>query len=572
MLTEGQELTALYRDIAAGRRRLVGWGATGDLRYALFQLAPHPVAYVVDADPAKWGSRVQGVEIAPPERLVGEDPASTAVMVFPHQSAALPAILDTIRALGDFPVMPPFRIECDRPFGAGIPDTPWVRRLRDLSDDPVAALGRRMRAVASPPVPEREGVALVSEYLTLGGSERQICRLAAGLGQVGLGPRLLVPGPPQPDLEGLHRLLRTGGVPVNHLPQPRDDWTGDPCALAGPDPEPVMRAVELLPPEMIHRVLALRSALLARPPALVVAYMERASVMAGVAALLAGVPRILLCLRSLDPSHFTHYFPNGIDWYAKCLALLSGFPQVRFAANSRAGARACARWMGVPEERFRVIVNAAPGPVEQEAAMAEGRRIRGELGLRPGQPLVAGVFRLVPEKRPFLFLEAVRRLAEGIADLQAVLVGGGPMRDAVIAEVERLGLGERVHLVGPQPDGLPWIAAANLLLHTAAFEGMPNVHLEAQSLGRPVLGFAVGGVLEALAPALHPYALPDGAMDMLVEAGQRLLSDEAQRRNLGAAGSAFVKDFFGIERLVADNFAAAGLAVESRMTSLGAFS
>lgn len=559
MLAAGPELVELYRDIVAGRRRLIGWGAVGDLRYLLFQTRL-PLVRIIDGDPRKWGRRIAGVEIVPPERLAEEDPARTAVMVFPHLGPALPGILERIAGFGNFAVMPPFRVECDLPFPPGepLPEGPeraWAEHLADLSTRPVVALGDALSAAARPPrattASASRRVALVTERLTLGGSERQICRLAAGLSRAGHAARLVVSGPPLPHTEELRRELGDD-VPIRHLSQPRDDWMGDPAALAGPDPDAVMAVIARLPLETAHRVLALRDDFLADPPDQVVAYMERASVAAGLAALLAGTPRALLCLRSLDPGRFIHYFPNGVDWFADCLRLLSEFPQIRLAANSLAGARACARWLRLPEDALEVIRNAVPAAGERAAALAAGREIRAALGAAEDRPLIAGVFRLVPEKRPLLFLEAVRRLAERVPGLRAVLVGDGPLSETVAAEVERLGLSGRVFLAGPRPEGPSWIGAADLLLHTAAFEGLPNVHLEAQCLGRPVLCFAVGGTREVLAPVLQPLALPDGDMDGLVEAGVGPLLNRRDREDLGAAARDDVLERFGIDRLVTE--------------------
>lgn len=541
---------ALYRDLALGRRRLIGWGATGDARYALAQFPVLPQC-IIDTDRAKWGASILGVDVVGPDRLKTEDADHTAVVVFPRAPAAFEAIRAQILELGRFPVLPAFRIECDGPAlatGLAGVDTPMAMTLRALVQPVETGLENALATVA-PPRRGRDGhVVLVSELLTLGGSETQICRLAAGLAQAGWQTTLAVFGPRHPHTEGLEDRLRQASVTLDRLSQPREDWTGaGRCAEGG-----LAAVLRLVPMELAHAITTLYNRLRHDPPQHIVAYMERAGVVAGLAAVLAGVPHVLISLRSLDPGHFSQYFPNGTNWFADCLRLLSSWPGVRFAANSQAGADACARWMGILPERMSVIANAVPDGAERAVARAEALAIRKRLGVVSGQPLIAGVFRLVEEKRPNLFLRTLALLRLRHPDVAAVIVGDGSMRAGLEALGRELGLANCLRFVGGCPDALPYMAAADLLLHTAAFEGLPNVHLEAQSLGRPVASFAVGGVLEALAPDLHPFTAPGGDVETLSDHVLTLMRDHALRDRLGHIAEAWVDAHFGLPRLVVE--------------------
>lgn len=99
-------LGEMYDRIALGRVRLVGWGAGGSFK-AAYSACPLRLAYLVDSDPAKWGTTVWGVEVRPPDALLGEDPAGVAVVIYSAFlfGAEILAALDT---LGPFPALWPY--------------------------------------------------------------------------------------------------------------------------------------------------------------------------------------------------------------------------------------------------------------------------------------------------------------------------------------------------------------------------------------------------------------------------------------------------------------------------------
>jgi glycosyltransferase involved in cell wall biosynthesis len=128
------------------------------------------------------------------------------------------------------------------------------------------------------------------------------------------------------------------------------------------------------------------------------------------------------------------------------------------------------------------------------------------------------------------------------------LAGDGPMRDEVRALASPLGA--RFTMLGARSDAATVLAAADLVLLTSRAEGTPNVLLEAQLLGVPVVATRVGGVGDAvddggtgiLCAADDPAGLRDAVL--------RLLADDALRARLGAAGPAWIARRFSVEAMV----------------------
>jgi len=261
------------------------------------------------------------------------------------------------------------------------------------------------------------------------------------------------------------------------------------------------------------------------------------------------VPRIVFSMRSLSPEATAHYWPFGTDWHRDAIRALAGRPEIRLAANSAAGALSYADWLGLDPAQVAVIRNAGPEYLVGWDVVERRQSLRRRLGIGDGGLVIAGVFRLAAEKAPGNFVEVVHRLAPEFPGLRAVLVGYGPLERAIRAQIDASGLADTIFFL-PDLPGAEAIAGADLLLHGALVEGMPNVLLEAQFLGVPVVCFAAGGTVEALAADLQPYAVEPGDLAALTAAAQALLADRPRREALGRAAAAEIRRDYSLDRLV----------------------
>jgi len=77
-----------------------------------------------------------------------------------------------------------------------------------------------------------------------------------------------------------------------------------------------------------------------------------------------------------------------------------------------------------------------------------------------------------------------------------VLVGGGMQLDIMRSYVDELNISDRVHLVGQSKDVGAWLEKMDLFFLTSKVEGLPNVLIEAQGFGVPVISTDAGGCRE----------------------------------------------------------------------------
>ncbi len=130
------------------------------------------------------------------------------------------------------------------------------------------------------------------------------------------------------------------------------------------------------------------------------------------------------------------------------------------------------------------------------------RGAREEMGVDEQTRLVLFVGNLLPVKDPHLLLEAFDclRRNDRAGGWQLALAGKGPLRLDLEGKVRALGLASCVKFLGPLParEIARWMNAADVLCLTSHNEGLPNVVLEAQASGLPVVATDVGGIAEVI--------------------------------------------------------------------------
>jgi glycosyltransferase involved in cell wall biosynthesis len=161
-------------------------------------------------------------------------------------------------------------------------------------------------------------------------------------------------------------------------------------------------------------------------------------------------------------------------------------------------------------------------PDEVRAAAEPSLNIRGTLGLPPGTPLAVNVAALVDHKDQRTLIRAARHARAARPDLHWAIAGEGELRGSLRAEIGRLGLADRVHLLGyvEAADGL--IRESNVFVMSSREEGLGSVILNALALGKPVVATAAGGIPEILpAAALVPVGDAQALARKVVQALDR---------------------------------------------------
>lgn len=196
----------------------------------------------------------------------------------------------------------------------------------------------------------------------------------------------------------------------------------------------------------------------------------------------------------------------------------------------------------------RSKIDVVPSGVDLNRAIQPASRdLLAALGIPNDAPFVILVAALVPHKDPVTFVRAVGVARKEIPSLHALIVGDGPMRDAVERAVAEGGLNDAVHFAGFREDADALIAAADIVALSSKEEGLGTVLMDALALGRPVAATAAGGIPEIICNGECGLLAPIGAAEALGAAFVRILRDPALAAQLVTGGRVQARQF-SIER------------------------
>jgi glycosyltransferase involved in cell wall biosynthesis len=173
-----------------------------------------------------------------------------------------------------------------------------------------------------------------------------------------------------------------------------------------------------------------------------------------------------------------------------------------------------------------------------------------------GPPVILSVGRLIDKKGLGDVIAAAEILRRRGRRFQVEIIGTGPLKPALEAQVQRLGLQDRVTFLGAQPQEAvrPAYRRATLFVLPCVVsadgdrDGMPNVLLEAMASGVPVVSTAVVGIPEWIQSGRNGLLVDPRNPVMLADALDLLLADADLRDRLAQAARRTIEAHFTIER------------------------
>ena len=208
-----------------------------------------------------------------------------------------------------------------------------------------------------------------------------------------------------------------------------------------------------------------------------------------------------------------------------------------YAATSRA------IWRFQPE----VIPN--PVDFRRFRPDVDGSFLRGRLGLRPDDPVVLLVGRVVAHKG----IEHLVEAAKHVPDAMFVIVGDGPLLPDVRRLAAEFGVEDRVLFQGKVPyrDLPAYYAACDVFVlpSVSRLAAFGIVALEAMATAKPVVVTDIPGVREVVTDGVEGLLAEPVNPEDLAAKINLLLADADLRRAMGAHGRHKVESQFGIEKI-----------------------
>jgi glycosyltransferase involved in cell wall biosynthesis len=176
--------------------------------------------------------------------------------------------------------------------------------------------------------------------------------------------------------------------------------------------------------------------------------------------------------------------------------------------------------------------------------------VKSSLGIRNGEIVVGNIGRLMFQKNPTCFIQALAQVAATIPHVRGLMVGDGDMRDEVEALVKKLRLDDRVVLTGHRDDVERMMAICDVIVHTSLYEGMGRVLAEALAMGKPLVATAVDGVPEIVKDGERGLLVQPDDPGALARAIVEMLNDPSRAQTIGQAGQEWVLSRFSVETMI----------------------
>ncbi|MBM7808230.1 glycosyltransferase involved in cell wall biosynthesis [Geodermatophilus bullaregiensis] len=247
----------------------------------------------------------------------------------------------------------------------------------------------------------------------------------------------------------------------------------------------------------------------------------------------------------------TQHLPYALSSPRRRQAYFSAIAPVDRLIAVSTGLRRTYERIGVPAELFTTVANGI-APLARRMPRAEARRA---LGLDAEQPVVLTVGRLTHMKAQWQLVDAVPDLVARFPQLAVVLLGDGPLREALVERTCALGVASAVQFAGHRPDARLLLAAADVFVLPSRYEGMSLAALEAMEAGLPVVATRVVGSEEVVVDGVTGALVPFGRPAELGAALAALIADPGLRRRQGAAGRRRYLAGFTRDRMAADTAA-----------------
>jgi glycosyltransferase involved in cell wall biosynthesis len=177
---------------------------------------------------------------------------------------------------------------------------------------------------------------------------------------------------------------------------------------------------------------------------------------------------------------------------------------------------------------------------------------RRTAGCAPGDPVVVFSGRLVEEKGPHVFLEAVPMVLQRCPNARFWIAGDGEMRSTLEARARELGVNQRIAFLGWLQNVQECLGCADIVVVSSLREGFGRSAIEGMLMGKPVVASATGGLVELVRSCVGGVLVEPGRPNLIADAVVRLLGDRDYASEIGRRGRDAVLTRFSIDAMARD--------------------
>lgn len=169
--------------------------------------------------------------------------------------------------------------------------------------------------------------------------------------------------------------------------------------------------------------------------------------------------------------------------------------------------------------------------------------------LRFGNPQLVVPGRVVPVKQHHLLIQVLPEIIKKFPNISVVMVGAGPLLDALRTSTEEMGLSGNVRWEGFRANMHDYLRDSDVSVIPSAAEGFGVVVLESWAHGKPVVCFDVPALNEIINSGQDGILVKPFDTRHLLSSLTDLLSDPEKTKALGAAGKRKQLEIYGLDAM-----------------------
>ena len=285
----------------------------------------------------------------------------------------------------------------------------------------------------------------------------------------------------------------------------------------------------------LQRFLALRRAIQIINPDLVISFVARENILTLISLWQTSYPVIVT-------EHNDQRFRSCGQPWSQIRKIV--YPWAAQVVSVSEGVNNYFDWL--PENKKSVIYNPFVTPKKERKLIAL------PFGVNPEKQWITAMGRLIEQKGFDILLTAFAKIAPQYPDWQLLILGEGKLRKQLEKLKNNLGLKDRVIFTGVINNPFSLLARSQFFVMSSRFEGFPMAHGEALACSLPVIATdCPSGPQEIIRDGIDGILVPNEDVEALAEAMEKLITNEAMRKDL-AARAGEVTERFSLEKVMQD--------------------
>jgi glycosyltransferase involved in cell wall biosynthesis len=201
----------------------------------------------------------------------------------------------------------------------------------------------------------------------------------------------------------------------------------------------------------------------------------------------------------------------------------------------------CTEQEGFPADKLRVIPNGIELPKVWKNPNNPPEFSNTE------EKILLFVGRLEEQKGIDVLIQKAPSILQALPDFQLVIIGQGSWSPVLQRWLDHSPLANRIQLLGQRSDALDWMLRSTLLVLPTRYEGMPNVILEAMSLGLPVACSCVEGIEQLLGESKNEQSVAAQDWDAWEKLVIDLANNPKTRQRLALSNRHRAEKYFNLD-------------------------